>query len=364
MRSFLLLLALLAVALPATAAEDTTVDERLTQQITVNEKGDRLDRILQGVRKQTGVVLLAESPMSVTVAVCRYEGTLQGFMNALAKFFSVDRDHRAWWCPSLAGQYRLQRDEKTRSALDTLRRENQSRLVTAIDQAVRDGHPWLKHFGMLLEEERLAVYSGGEVTHKSTFFGGQTFIREFLGEQNAQFWGDDVDVTFSMAGPSPLTRKFSWRIREGNEETGGQELVEGVYVGQICPMFAPESQQREWRARYGDPTPRDEKQVIVSQKRDIRPGDKPQEILRRDALWRIAEKADLNLIADDYGQLIAENTLPHCGSVAELLDDTCKFTWGADGHGSFWRQIKADGSEVYLVRSLAWVEEEITAPAR
>jgi hypothetical protein len=82
----------------------------------------------------------------------------------------------------------------------------------------------------------------------------------------------------------------------------------------------------------------------------------PEAPLRREVLLRIASRARVNLIADDCGQVLRLRAFPADTLVSELLDAACAPTFGpqANNPGSFWRKV----ADTYLVRSLAWPEEE------
>jgi hypothetical protein len=303
--------------------------------------------------KKTGVKLTAsESPMHDTMVVVRYEGTLNGFMNALGRFFAIDKEHPASWSVESfnPATYDLDWSESSNQAARTLMNERQTALSHAMDQAVREDNRWVKHLASLTDQERFAIYSGRQLTFKAAHFGGRRYLNEVL-QRDAPNWSDDTQVTYSMEGHSPLTRMFVRRF----EDIGGQNLSEERFaLSQICPQLAPERQQQEWCARYGDPAPRDTRQLKI-----LDQAPPPQEIARRDLLLRIAEKAGVNLIADDYGQTLDESKQPTSGTIDQLLDAACQFQFGGGqtpdtNHGSFWRKV----GDTYLVRSLAWPEEE------
>lgn len=220
-----------------------------------------------------------------------------------------------------------------------------------MDQAIRDGHKWLHRLSALTDAERTAFYGGAAVSRHVEVFGGRRFIEETM-KRDAPNWSDNVTVTWQLMGRSPLTRMIDFAYTDHEHGTTARE---GFALAQIFPQFMPEAQQADWRARYGDPAPTGGKSVTVRPE----PTEQGQETPRRLVLLRIAEKAGINLIADDAGQTLAEDRQPAHGTVAELLDAACAFQWGSGesndtNHGSFWRKC----GDCYLVRSLAWPEEE------
>ena len=357
MKYLVLLTAL--VGLPAHGAPEATTmtDTRLDQAITITEKGDRLAEVLKRLSKETEVQLMAEKPMSDTRISVRYDGTLCNFMHALKCFFAVDKEKDAWWCPSLAGQYRLQRDKDAIEALDALRKERQAELGYQMNAAIRDQNPWAKGLEHLTQQQRMHLYAGGEVTARADELGGKEFLEAKLGP-NLPDWGESVAVSFFMLGRSPLNRLFCWRLREEGPDGPIQESETSVGVWQVCPGLSPQAQQIAWRQRFDDPAPRDAQDVSLREA-PLPVSNRFQGITRAALLLRIAEKAKVNLIADDAGQVMDETAQPVRGTVAALLDAACAFAMGPPGqpegcHASFWRKA----GDCYLVRSLAWPEEE------
>lgn len=354
MRRYLLLFALLATALPAVATEEEAMDDtRLEQQVTITEPGDRLGTVLERLSKKTGVTLYAHVPMRDTTVVVRYEGALKGLMDALTHFFAVDKENKAKWIDEGGDRYTLSRSHTGERAAQQLIKERQVVAERAMDQAIRDGNPWVKGLGLLTDKQRLAIYAGTELTVHADELGGRPFLDDLLGS-NASTWGDDAQVTFAMRGRSPHARLFLWRVQEGIEGRVGQEVEEGVGVWTICPELAPGPQQAQWRERYGDPAP--VSSPVAKYSLAVK-----GEIPRREALLQIAEIARVNLIADDHGQVVnSQQVFPPMKTLSTLLDAACSFALGPPGkpeaaHGSFWRKV----GDVYIVRSLAWPEEEL-----
>lgn len=341
-------LLLAAACLPAGAMKEAAVDERLAQTITVTETGDRLAAVLERLSEKTGVKMSAAKPLFDTLVVIRYVGTLGGFQQVVAEFFAIDEETIARWGRDDEGGYRLTRSIE---ALNQLRQERATAMTRALDQAVCDGQQWVRHLAVLTDDERAHLYAGGTASRHAEVFGGRKFIDAQMG-QDAENWSDDVTVTWQMTGRSPLTRMFT---RTYTDNQFGTTATEGFALAQICPQFTPERQQQDWRNRYGDPAPTGGKALTV-RTGEVKEG---QEIPRRTLLLRIAEKANVNLIADEAGQTLLEDRQPAVGTVAELLDAACAFQWGSGesndtNHGSVWR---LSGS-TYLVRSLGWPEEE------
>jgi hypothetical protein len=363
MRLATLLVALLATA-PAVAAAPltestqavevmTVADVRLDQSITLTEPGDSLRAVLERLTRTTKVELFADRPMCNVVVVARYTGPLRGFMAALTQLFAVDRDHPAWWFPTLAGQYRLQRPAQATRALQELRAARRAAVAQGLDQAIRDGNRWVRPLGQLTDAQRAQLYAGQPLALHASYFGGRPFLRAMLGE-NAPGWGDDVAVTFQVIGASPVGGGFQWTLVETMAGGASQYTTEGVRLATLCPSLAPAQQQVEWRQRFGTPVPTTGPPVRFTQ-----PGDPPltSALLRRTALLRIAERAQVNLLADDAEQVLdagafnaGEQALP------ALLSAACAPSYLPDHEspGSFWRKH----GDVYLVRSLAWPEEE------
>lgn len=324
------------------------MDERLDQEITVAERGDRLDDVLARLSKKTGVKLSAASHLKKTRIVCRYTGTLQGLMDALAAFVAVDKGHTSKWSDLQTPQtdYVLCND---RIALGKLREKRQETLDQGMNKALQDGNQWVKHLGFLTDEERRAIYKGERYANSANFFGGRQFLKETLLTDEPN-WSDSVNVTYEMKGRSPLTRVLYRRL---DDQEHGTIVTETFSVAQLCPQLAPETQQKEWVLHYGDPQPQGGKEIGLGQ------GDPESAAPRREVLFTIAELADVNLIADDFGQEFLRGQFPGKAALSAMLDAVCKFRHGSGqtpdtNHGSFWRKV----GDTYLVRSIAWPEEE------
>ena len=148
-------------------------------------------------------------------------------------------------------------------------------------------------------------------------------------------------------------------VRRFSDPNRSDVAEEGFALAQLCLTLAPESQQKQWRLRYGDPAPADTRKLTIP-KTPVVEGDDPYKVIaRRDLLFMLAEKGAVNLIADDFGQTIDESRLRTEGTLAELLDSACQFQFGggqdtSTNHGSFWRKA----GDTYMVRSINWPEEE------
>jgi hypothetical protein len=389
----LALLGLLCRPGPASAAPRRAMegDPRGSMAITVQESGDHLGAILERVSEQTGVTLETETPMADTVLVCHYQGMLSGFLDALASFFAVDREHRPRWVrsgPAGKKRFRLERDLATVELIERLRRDRESELVQRMEGLLRvptmteeawqnlshqdpklyaalksareyaTHSPELRQFAELSPDLRRKVYSGGSLTLPlASLAGGRSGtqqMRDLVGADAAS-WSGQGRITYSMAGPAPLQRSFSWTI-SGDPAHPGSGMGAATCIVQVFPDLAPEKQIAEWRERYGDPAPRDSGHVKF-----LAPDDPPLDMMhRRDILMRIAHRASVNLIADEAGRSLEANFFPATGTVAELLDQACRLTpragdWETENHGSFWRKA----GDCYLVRSLSWPEEEV-----
>lgn len=349
MRYLLYPLAVLALLLLARSwghAAEMKMDERLNQTITVNEKGDRLGNVLARVTKKTSVGLTCSTSLRKTEIVCRYTGTLGGFMDALAAFVAVGKGNTSGWVTIKDG-YAIGND---RHALGKLRKERQETLDQAMNQALQDGNRWVKHLGFLTDQRRRDIYAGGSFTSFPDLYGGRGYLKEVLRDDEPN-WSDRVNVTYEMKGHSPLTRMLVRRLEDVEH---GTIVTETFTVAQLCPQLAPETQQKEWLIHYGGLQPRGGNEAAV-----LWPVSQRETISRREALLRIAEKAGVNLIADDFGQEFRPDQFPNKAALSAMLDAACKFQHGSGqtpdtNHGSFWRKV----GDTYLVRSIAWPEEE------
>lgn len=347
---------LLLLCLPAGAME-TTMDERLSQAITVTEPGDTLSEVLAQLTKTTGVTLKAFAPMADTRVCVHYSGTLQGLMDGLAQFFAVAKERPGFWERDRGAEraYYLNRTYTDSAALMELREERATAMAKAMDQAIQGStHRWLAPLAAFTDAERATLYGCGSVDREVAKLGGKQFLKDEIGAEEAENWSDDVTLTFRMTGRSPLARILD-RVYTDNER--GHTITEGFSVIQLCPQFAPETQQRDWRNRYGDPAPTGGKAIALAR------GSNPEEEIKRSALlMQIAACAGVNLIADDAGQVVSQYNFPAGMTpvpLSSMLDIICTFQRGAgedgsDWHGSFWRKA----GDTYLVRSLAWPEEE------
>jgi hypothetical protein len=393
-RQWFLLLVLGTVCCPSNAAvlkRAMEGDSRATMAVTIDEPGDHLGAILERLSAGTGVRLEAATPMADTALVCRYVGTLAGFLDALAAFFAADREHKPRWLrsgPPDHARFRLERDLATVQVVERLRRDRESDLVQRMEGMLRVptmtaddwqnlsrtdprlaaalkgartyamGSKALQQFGQLPAEQRRQVYAGGRVTLLLAALAGRRSpgeqMRDLVGG-DATKWSGQGRITYSMAGPGPLQRSFCWTL-EGDPEHPNIGCAGGSCVTQIFPDLAADRQVIDWRQRYGDPWPQDTAKV-----RFMLPGDpQPDLMRRRDVLLRIAHRASINLIADEAGRSLEAQMFPPTGTVAQLLDHACHLQprlgeWETENHGSFWRKA----GDSYLVRSLSWPEEEV-----
>jgi hypothetical protein len=388
------LLGLLCVLIPSGDSWGKTVltdDPRCNQSIRVVEEGDQLAEILTRLQQTSGVKLQAVAPMSDTVLVCRYVGTLAGFMDVLTNFFAVHREHPARWVRTGAAgkwKYRLERDIATVQLVERLRQDREgalSRRMELLLQALRtpanqltgllQSDPrigasvkgalpearqmsFLLQFARLSPAQRSTAYSGGQVTLPIAALtndrqDARAVLTDVAGGEDG-FWSGQGTVAFTMLGPGPLQRSFTVRVgsdplHPGTEGTGS------VGVPQLFPDLKPERQQHDWREWYGDPAPVDTRKVKL-----LAAGERlPSRISRREVLLKIASRARINLIADDTGQDLEFQTILATSSVDQLLDRACMLRPGtgdrrSENHGSFWRKV----GETYLIRSLSWPEEE------
>jgi hypothetical protein len=365
-------------------------DPRGHRTVQVVETSDHLAAVLARLSETTGVKLEAAEPMADTVLVCRYLGTLTGLMDALTDFFAADREHKPRWVRSGGpdhARYRLDRDIATAQAIERLRRNRESELVQRMEgllripamtdeqwkalqqqdprlaEALKSARQWamgeggLRHFGQLSPEQRRKVYAGGRVTIPLAAEAGKKplaeHIRELVGADSSR-WSGRGRITYSMPGPAPFQRSFCWLV-DGDPERPGTGAAAGSSFTQIFPDLAPERQVRDWRDRYGDPAPRDARRIPF-----FTGGPSFGDALRRHVLIEIANRAYVNLIADDVGRSLDLQFFPATGSVAELLDQACRLqpamaVRNTENHGSFWRKV----GDTYLVRSLSWPEEEV-----
>lgn len=329
------------------------MNPKLDQRITVTEQGDRLGAVLERLSEKTGVKLRAEKTLANLRVVVRYEGNLRGLMNAFAHFYAISKTSEIYW---LSGEkdgerdYFLMRDKSAKEELESLRKERETLLATAMDQAVAGGNRFVRHLAHLSDADRRTLYAGGSRTFPAGHLGGREFLAEVL-VRDAENWSDDTEVTYRMAGASPLTRMLR---RTFTDPENGNTAEEGFALAQFCPALAPERQQVEWRLQYGDPAPEGGgKNMAPPGNHATTTGTTP----RRSHLMEIALWHGVNLIADDAGQEI--RTLVPSRTVSAALDAACAFQWGSgleadSNHGSFWRFAAG----TYLVRSIGWPEEE------
>lgn len=358
-------------------------DPRGAQHIDINEEGRHLGLILDQLSQQTHIKLSTVAPMEDTVIVCRYSGTLAGFMEALANFFAADKTHTAYWSRSGAAphwRYTLERDLVTIQLINSLRIERHNLMVQRMEAAIRapqmTAGEWaalsksdpalaaslqgamqmikqnkaLQYFGTLSPAMRQKVYAGSKIQTTAAALGGaqgaRGYLKDCIGPDHS-YWADNTQITYYMAGPSPLNRSFSFGLVDNM-----QECHNNLDLPSEFSDISPEKQQEKWRAAYGDVAPKDNKSIDMWK-------EKPNSAPRCKLALQIAEKAQVNLITDDMGQSLYTHFFPAKGTLADLLDALCRYQGSigdrsVSNQGSFWRK----SGNTYLVRSLSWLEEE------
>jgi hypothetical protein len=362
-----LLLVLAAVISAAARASEPSVrdtrdtreskDSRLDQKIEVESTDSQLVEVLDRVSKQTGVTLSAEAPLCDTVIVGRYSGALGGFMEALASFFALDKEHVPNWEKSVGepARYTLRRDLVSSRAIASLRESRRKEVIDRLEKKVRDEPGNVGALALLTPELRQRLYAGELVEATAAEIGGSQGARHALEQilgQNAGDFGDKVSLSYFTVGSSLTGSYLIWRVREDKGERGHQ-ITEGLSISQILEELSTEKQQEIWKKCYRGEEPTDDPSL-----KGFQEGLSSSQIARREALLKVAKNAGVNLIADDYGCEITGSRLC-CGSLklSTALDRICEFQLGnptESHHGSFWRYEKG----AYLVRSLSWLEEE------
>lgn len=358
MRALLLSLLLIVAAGPSPAAAwKATLSDHLCQQpalVTepglIVEQGDTLHAVLLRVSKCAGVRLKTYPPLSEVRVTVRYEGALQGFMDALAQFAAVDKDHPARWRRGATGSFILERGPRALQALQALKLERHQELVQALEGSLCTQHPATLPLKILDQQHRGVVYAGGTVEVNPGVPHWAELRKELLPHGD---WPASTKVEVGLAGKSRQLGRLAWCWRD-DERGCAQE--ESVWLSEVAPELGASYDRKRWAWRFGDsllPGRQPPCQLFASG--EARRGS----ISRGALLLRVAERAKANVIAEDHGQQLDLSTFANCDNLPALLDKLCEPIGGSQeapgfGVGYYWRQAK----DTYLLRNLDWPEVE------
>lgn len=330
------------------------MEQKMSQPVVVRMESDHLLGVLSRVSKSTGVRLKVGSPLAETHLVARYEGPLSGFMEALAAFFAVDKDHRATWREN-NGIYTLERDPDAQQALLLLRKERQEETVRALEGALCTQNPVVLPLKVLDREHRGVVYAGGTVEVNQAAPHWAELRQELLAHGE---WSPTTRMVVSLVGPSRQTRRLAWGWLD-DEQGHGQE--ESAWLYEMAPELGIGPQQAKAERRYGFDR---KKASFPSIEGHLAGWGSTGDTPRAHLVTMIADHFQVNLIAEDHRQLVSR-IYPSDRRLPALLDAICQPTVGSldapgAGIGYFWRKT----GDVYLIRSLDWQDEEarILAP--
>jgi hypothetical protein len=380
------------LAAPGSAAMRLDPDPRLSEPIKLSTTGEQVTTLLQQVGSKVGAKLTAAAPMGDQVVVVRFEGTAQEFMEQLGRFFAASASNPARWIGTGTGtsrRWRLERDLVTRKAVAELKEERERNYLRRLgtlfrsrDLSPEQWQEWKKrdateaavmkqaveragrgaqvmwHFSRLPEAQQQHVLSGGSVTYSVADLARDhpdpdRFIREWMGEGQPHQPDRRSQVTFYSVGRGHQRGVFV-RLDYGPVRPS-LSTTTGVCGWHLFTDMEQEDQAERWRARLGVKATAPTTPVTLAGQRQERVTSTPPV---RNELWRVAEQANINLIADDYGWTYRDAPMVGKLTLKQIMDGFCgqpsRWDLREVGDGTFWWR----SGDTYMLRSLSWPEDE------